>query len=157
MKKKILVFGFGNTSNNLNDVAVCVIDYLRKRSNDNNLDLVDSTSCEHNLSECIQSTDQLIVVDSAREDSKAESVRVYEGIEMDAFVTHRSNINMHESNLRDALSMASLKGKLPRHRALIGIRRAAENDSSEMSNLVRKQTIGRACQKIFEITEYWKI
>lgn len=156
MKKKVLVFGFGHSPEDSTDVAVCVVDYLRKRINVNNLELLDSNSCNKNLSECIESTEQLIVIDTNHAPALSDSVRVYEGFEMDAFVNHRNNDDAHEANLRDALSVASSKGKLPRHRALVGIQ-AASAGSDVLSDAAMDLVIGRACQKVFEITEYWKI
>lgn len=156
MKKRVLVFGFGHSAQNTGDVAVCVIDYLRKRSNVNNLELLDSNSSDMNLSECIESTEQLIVIDTNHAHAQSGSVRIYEGFEMDAFVTHRNNSDTHEANLRDALNVASSNGKLPRHRALVGIQ-AASIESDGLSDEAMTLAISRACQKIFEITEYWKI
>ncbi|MDQ1363133.1 MAG: hydrogenase maturation protease [Pseudomonadota bacterium] len=156
MKKKILVFGFGHSPRASSDVAVCVIDYLRQRSNTNNLELLDSNSCDKNLSECIESTEQLIVIDANHAHTRPGSVKVYEGFEMDAFVTHRKNDDTHEANLRDALNAALLNGKLPRHRALIGIQ-ASSFDAHELDETDVNQVINQACHRIFEITEYWKI
>ena len=155
MKKKVLVFGFGHVSQSKNDVAVCVIDYLRNRVNVNNLELLDSNSCEKNLAECIESTEQLIVIDTDHAHARNDSVHVYEGFEMDAFVRHGKNDDTHDDLLRDALSSALQKGKLPRHRALVGIRAAALGEGG--SEVDFNHAVNRACLKIFEITENWKI
>lgn len=156
MKKKVLVFGLGHATQKQNDVAVSVIDYLRKRSHDNSLELVDSVSCGKNLEECIESSEQLIVIDANHAKTQRESVRVYEGFEMDAFVKHRNNEDTHEAYLRDAILKASMKGKLPRHRALVGIQ-TAMNDNFDANQSNMNLAINRACQKVFEITQNWRI
>lgn len=155
MKKKVLVFGFGHISQNKNDVAVCVIDYLRNRNNISDIELLDSNSCEKNLAECIESTDQLIVIDTDHAHIRREVVHVYEGFEMDAFIRHGTGDDTHDVVLRDALNAASLRGKLPRHRALVGIK--ADSNALTSDDLHINQTINRACQKVFEITQNWKI
>ena len=156
MKKRVLVYGFGHVSLNKKDIAVRVIDFLRDRSNVNNLELIDSTTCDKDLSSCIESAEQLIVIDSNHAQARKGSVRVYEGFEMDAFVKHRKNDDAHEAKLCEALSGASRKGKLPRHRALVGID-PVSNEMEDLNEVSMNYTINRACQKVFEITEYWKI
>jgi hydrogenase maturation protease len=155
MKKKVLVFGFGHVSQNKNDIAVCVIDYLRNRSNIQNLELLDSNSCEKNLEEYIESTEQLIVIDADHAHVRSDAVHVYEGFEMDAFIKHNKSDNTHDVALREALNTASRRGRLPRHRALVGIQAVSTEQNSRELNI--SLTISRACQKVFEITENWKI
>lgn len=158
MKKKVLVFGIGDGSQNKKDVSVTVVEYLRNRNknNINNLELLDSISCEKNILECIESTEQLIVIDVDHTHGRHEPVHVYEGFEMDAFLKHRKNNDAHDTVLREALSSALRKGKLPRHRALVGIR-AVMTDNNPVMDAENNYAINRACQKVFEITEYWKI
>lgn len=155
MKKKVLVFGLGQSCRNQPDIAVRVIEYLRNRSNDNNLELIDSTSCKKNLAECIESAEQMIVIDINSDKINPGAVKVYEGFEMDAFIRHRQTRDSQNTALRDAMKNATLKGKLPSHRALVGIDAIqSAQDSAEPEN---NTAVIRACQKIFEITECWKI
>ena len=156
MNKKILVLGLGNILQTDEGIGVHVINYLKKRNSIKNLDLVDGGTHSFSLAGPIEEADKMVVVDTAELNSLPGSVKVFEGIEMDAFVANGKKSSAHEIGLKDALSMALLSGKLPAHRALIGIQPGKFGWGEEPTEKV-KQAIPRASQRVFEITENWKI
>jgi hydrogenase maturation protease len=156
MNKKVLVLGLGNILQTDEGIGVHVINYIRERGCIRNAEIVDGGTHSFSLSGPIEEAEQMVVIDTAELNAPPGSIQVFEGMEMDAFVAHGKKSSAHEIGLKDALSMALLNGKLPPHRALIGIQPEKFGWGEKPTKALEK-AIPRACQKAFEITENWKI
>ncbi len=156
MNKKVLVLGLGNILQTDEGIGIHVINSLKRFNCIKNVELVDGGMHSFNLAVPIEEVDQIVVVDTAQLNSPPGSVKVFEGIEMDAFVANGEKSSAHETGLKDALNTALLDGKLPCHRALVGIQ-PEKLDQGERPTEALEKAIPRACQKVFEITENWKI
>lgn len=116
-----LVLGIGNILLTDEAVGVKVVEHLRAGQGDRpELRLLDGGTLSFNLIEDICAQPQLIVVDAARFDQPAGSVRCFEGAEMDRYLS-RAGRSVHEVGLRDLLDIARLTERLPIRRALVGI------------------------------------
>lgn len=155
MKKKLVVLGLGNTLQTDEGIGVHVVNHLKSHSNIMDVEFVDGGTLGFNLAGPIESADQLIVVDTAELNSTPGSVRVFEGIEMDAFIAVARKTSAHEVGLKDALSMALLEDRLPAHRALVGIQPKQFGWGDRPTEDVAR-AIPAACQKVFEISQNWK-
>ena len=165
MKQKVVVLGLGNTLQTDEGIGVHVVNYLKQQNHIKDIEIIDGGTMSSgtkqslvqlHLVEPIESADQLIVVDTAELNTGPGSVKVFEGIEMDAFISSAKKTSAHEVGLKDALGIALLEGRLPRHRALVGIQPKQFGWGNQPTEDVA-QAIPLACQKIFEITTNWKV
>jgi len=156
MNEKVLVLGLGNILQTDEGIGVHVINRLKEHNFIKNVEFIDGGTHSFNLAGPIEGADKVVVVDTAELNSPPGSVKVFEGIEMDAFVANGKKSSAHEIGLKDALSIALLNGKLPCHRALVGIQ-PEKLEWGERPTKTLEKAIPIACQKVFEITEDWKI
>ena len=156
MNKKVVVLGLGNTLQTDEGIGVHVVNYLKKHNHLTNAEFIDGGTMSFNLVEPIAQADQLIVVDTAELNSLPGSVKVFEGIEMDAFIANGRKSSAHEVGLKDALSIALLEGRLPGHRALVGIQPLKFGWGNQPTQAVA-DAIPKACRKVFEISQNWKV
>jgi hydrogenase maturation protease len=156
MKQKVVVLGLGNTLQTDEGIGVHVVNYLRQHNHIENVEYIDGGTLGFNLVDPIESADKLIVVDTADLNAKPGSVKVFEGIEMDAFIAGGKKTSAHEVGLQDALTMALMQGRLPAHRALVGIQPKQFGWGDSPTEDVA-MAIPVACQKVFEISQNWKV
>jgi hydrogenase maturation protease len=156
MNQKVLVFGMGDTCQTDDGIGVHVINYLKKKNCLKNAEIVDGTLLPTNLTEAFSDIDQLIVIETAEFNSAPGSVKVFEGIEMDAFVTRHKMNCVHKTGLNHILNLTRSHGRLPTHRALVGIQPASLGEGIAPSEKVAR-AIPKACQRVFEISSNWMI
>ncbi|MCB1755009.1 MAG: HyaD/HybD family hydrogenase maturation endopeptidase [Gammaproteobacteria bacterium] len=82
--------------------------------------LLDGGTLSFTLAADIESATHLLVFDAASLRSPPGTVQCFEGAEMDGFLA-KGGRSVHEVGLIDLLDIARLVGRLPEHRALIGI------------------------------------
>ena len=156
MNNKVLILGLGNAKHSDESIGVHVINCLKERSQIPNAEFIHSGMLNGDITDSIENTDCLIVVDMTEMDVAPGSIRVFEGIEMDAFIASHDASLHHETGLKNALSAALRDGRLPSHRALVGVQPRAFDDGYEITEEVAN-AIPYACCKVFEIAENWKI
>jgi hydrogenase maturation protease len=155
MNIKTVVIGLGNTLQTDEGIGVHVVNYLKTQNHMENIEYIDGGTMSFNLVAPIESADRLIVVDTAELNAQPGSVKVFEGTEMDTFVACAKKTSAHEVGLKDALSIALLEGRLPAHRALVGIQPKQFGWGDWPTDEVAR-AIPVACQKVFEISQGWK-
>lgn len=117
-----LVLGLGNTLLGDEGVGVHIIQKLQQENfEQDGITFLDGGTLSFTLAGYIEEADNLIIIDAAQLNKSSGVISVYEGEEMDKFVTGNRNKSVHEVNITDILSLAHLTGHLPEHRALIGI------------------------------------
>ena len=153
---KILVLGLGNTLLTDEGVGVYVIDALAQEDPEGrHADYMDGGTLSFTLAGPIEEAAALIVVDTAQLDEAPGTIRVFEGAEMDEFVGSGKKSSVHEVSLHDLLSIATLEGNLPEHRALIGIQPVELDWGSEPSPAVAA-AIPAACAIVRELLKRWQ-
>ena len=83
--------------------------------------LVDGGTLSFTLVSEIEGAAHLLVLDAARLDAEAGTVRVYEDDDMDRFLSSGRCASVHEVSLLDLLGIAALTGHAPARRALVGV------------------------------------
>jgi len=156
MYRKVVILGLGKQTSECIGIGVCVINHLKKNKSIKNAQFIADEETDLDLIDSIESADQLIVVDTTDLKLLPGDIKIFEGFEMDAFISSGKHQVDHEDELKNALSLALADGKFPAHRALVGIQPGKYGWGNEDNNLVAK-SIPKACQKIFEITENWKV
>ena len=117
-----LVLGLGNTLLGDEGIGVHVIENMQKEYSDlNGVTFLDGGTLSFTLASYIEEADNLIIIDAAQLNSSPGDISVYEGEEMDQFVSGNRNKSVHEVNINDILALAHLTDQLPERRALIGI------------------------------------
>ncbi len=155
MNQKFLVLGLGNTLQTDEGIGVHVINHLQQNNYIDYAEFIDGGTMGFDLVHPIESTDQLVVIDTAELDSAPGSVRVFEGMDMDTFIATARKTSAHEVGLQDALSMALLNGRLPAHRALIGIQPKQFGWGDWPTDEVAG-AIPEVCDRVFELAREWK-
>ncbi|OOG22439.1 peptidase M52 [Thioalkalivibrio denitrificans] len=152
---RTLVLGLGNTLLQDEGIGVHVIGELARLGPDaSGVDYVDGGTLSFTLAGVIVESDALIVVDTAQLDSAPGTVRVFEGAEMDAFVGSGRKTSVHEVSLRDLLAIATLEGRLPARRALIGIQPEVLDWGESLSPAVAA-AVPLACTEVRALLERW--
>lgn len=156
MNKKVLVFGLGDTQHSDDGFGVHVINYLKKQNRLKNAEILDGALLQSNLPESFSDVDQLIVIETAEFNSDPGSVKVFEGIEMDAFVRKDKIACIHKTGINHILNMTRSQGQLPNHRALVCLQPESLSQGNELSEQ-GVTAIPKACKKVFEISVNWVI
>ena len=120
---KTLVLGIGNTLLSDEGVGVHVLEALKNSSSQivQQAEILDGGTLSFTLAHPIENCDQFIVIDAAELKSTPGTVRVFEDLDMDTFITSGNKRSVHEVSLADVMSISLLSGNLPEKRALIGI------------------------------------
>jgi len=100
-----------------------------------NVRVVDGGTLSFTLAEHIDDADLLIVFDAARLDGPPGTVSTFIDKDMDRFLGS-GRCSVHEVGLADLIGMAHLRGNLPRHRALVGVRPGAMGWGEDMTEAV---------------------
>jgi hydrogenase maturation protease len=151
-----LVLGLGNTLLGDEGVGVHIIEKMQQE--DSNLDgitYLDGGTLSFTLAGYIEEADNLIIIDAAQLNSSSGDISVYEGGDMDQFVSSNRNKSVHEVNITDILSLAHLTGHLPERRALIGIQPKFIDWGDTLSEPVT-QAIPKVCKITRELIMRWK-
>jgi hydrogenase maturation protease len=122
---------------------------------DPSLQVLDAGTLGFALLPQVQDCTALIVVDAAREGLAPGTVSVREGAYMDAFVCRRGR-SVHEVGLADLLDMARLSGRLPSHRALIGIEPASVDWGVDCTPAVAS-ALPLAVARVLELLARWHV
>ncbi len=119
---KTLVLGIGNTLLGDEGIGVHVVDRLRRQpAPPADVDFIDGGTLSFVLAEPIEAAESLIVIDAAQLGAAPGTVQIFEGTDMDRFVTNNKHSSVHEVSLYDLLTITLLAGGLPSRRALIGV------------------------------------
>ena len=156
MNNKVLILGLGNAEHSDDGIGIHVINCLKEHCKISNAEFIHVGMLNGDITHTIENTDCLIVVDMTEMDVPPGSIRVFEGIEMDAFITSHDEGPQHETGLKNALNTALRDGRLPSHRALVGVQPKAFDNGYGLTEDVIK-AIPYACCKVFEIAENWKV
>lgn len=149
-----LILGIGNTLLSDEGAGVHVIEYLQSHYPDlPDVTYIDGGTLSFTLSERIEETENLIVIDAAFLNAAPGTVACFVGEEMDAHLG-RGRRSVHEVGLVDLLSIAHLTGHLPRQRALVGIQ-PANLDWGHQPSLPVQQAIPMAAHYVLKILHAW--
>jgi len=151
-----LVLGLGNTLLGDEGIGVHVIQKMQQEYPDlGSVTFLDGGTLSFTLASYIEEADHLIIIDAAQLNSSPGDISVYEGEDMDQFVSSNRNKSVHEVNITDILALAYLTGHLPQRRALIGIQPQFIDWSDSLSESVA-QTIPEICKITFELLMRWE-
>jgi hydrogenase maturation protease len=151
-----LVLGLGNTLLGDEGIGVHVIQNMQNEYPDlNDVTFLDGGTLSFTLAGYIEDASNLIIIDAAQLNSLPGDISVYEGEEMDRFVSSNRNKSVHEVNINDILALAHLAGQLPERRALIGIQPQFIDWSAELSEPVAG-AIPNACKTTRELILRWE-
>lgn len=156
MNIKTLVLGLGDTHHRDDGIGIHVINYLKKNNCIKNADIIDAGKIQTFPANAYSNIDRLIVVETAVFNSHPGAIKVFEGIEMDVFLSEEKNTCIHKSGLDHILSLTRPHGRLPAHRALVGIQPENLNEGSTPSKHVAK-AIPKACHRVFQISSNWVV
>ena len=156
MNADVLVLGLGNTLLGDEGAGVHVVRYLLEQAPQApGVRYLDGGTLSFALTDSIQSTDALIVIDAAELGAEAGTVRCYRDQEMDAFVGSNRKRSVHEVSLLDLLAVAALTDRLPKRRALVGIQPQSV-DWSDTPTTCIAAAIPAAGQRVLELVSEWR-
>lgn len=102
----------------------------------------------------IEDAASFIAVDAALFGAEPGTVRVFEGLEMDAQLSGRKR-SAHEVALFDLMATAALNGHLPARRALVAVEPASTALGLEPTPAVAA-AIPRLCESVHALIQRWK-
>lgn len=154
---KVLVLGIGNTLLSDEGVGVHVIQALRQGhlADRDDVELLDGGTLSFTLAGPIQDADALIVVDAAQLKSSPGTLRVFEGEDMDRFLTSNRKSSVHEVGLTDLRAIALLAGHWPERRAMVAIQ-PEKLDWGEFPTEPVAAAIPEACGHIESLIGAWR-
>lgn len=154
---KVLVLGIGNTLLSDEGVGVHVIQALGQGSlaGLDDVELLDGGTLSFTLAGPIQDSDALIVVDAAQLKSSPGTLRVFQGEDMDRFLTSNRKSSVHEVGLTDLRAIAMLAGHWPERRAMVAIQ-PEKVDWGEFPTKPVAAAIPEACERIESLIGAWR-
>lgn len=152
---KTVVLGIGNTLLSDEGVGIHVLNALSATPLSlGQVDLVDGGTLSFTLAVPIEEADALIVVDAAQLRSPPGTLQVFEGEEMDRFLTGQKKSSVHEVGLTDLMTIAKLTERWPEKRALVAIQ-PEKVDWGDVPTPDVRAAIPEACRRIQSILEHW--
>jgi hydrogenase maturation protease len=154
--RKTLVLGIGNTLLSDEGVGVHVIEALRGRfAAADEVELLDGGTLSFTLAGPIEEADALVVVDAAELKSDPGAIMIFEGADMDAFLTGNRKSSVHEVGLIDLMAIAHLAGHWPAQRALVAIQ-PEKVDWGEAPTEKVAAAVPLACKHIQDLIGTWR-
>ncbi len=150
-----VILGLGNPLRGDDGAGLLAMEALRTRSPRQDCRFVDGGTLSFPLTEVLGEAARLIVIDAARFDAPAGTVRVFVDEAMDDFVARHPCSSVHEVGLAELLDMVRLLDALPAPRALIGIRPRSVDWSPVPSPEVAA-AIPRACEQARTLLAAWQ-
>jgi len=152
-----LVLGLGNTLLGDEGIGVHVVQTLEQKCVDlSDVTFLDGGTLSFTLAGYIEDCDHLIIIDAAQLHSIPGTISVYEGDDMDRFITKNRNKSVHEVNVTDILALSHLTGHLPERRALIGIQPQFIDWSDSLSDPVAN-AIPAVCDITQQLIQRWRL
>ena len=151
---KTLVLGIGNTLLTDEGVGVHVLHQLSNDPLPDDVRLLDGGTLSFTLAVPIEEAEALIVVDAANLMAVPGTWQVFEGEEMDRFLSSRRQASVHEVGLTDLRSIAMLAGHWPQRRALVAIQ-PKRTDWGESPTPSVAAAIAPVCGAIRKQIEAW--
>lgn len=150
-----LVLGLGNLLLGDDGAGVHAIQKLQQDFPAfNGATFLDGGTLSFTLVGYIEESDNLIILDAAQLNSPPGTISVFEGENMDRFVTGNRNKSVHEVTITDVLAFAHLNGHLPQRRALVGIQPQRIDWSDSLSEPV-VQAIPHVCRITHDLIMRW--
>jgi len=151
---KVLVMGVGNTLMQDDGVGIHVIEALAADPERHpSLQIIDGGTIGLALLPEIEDADAVIVVDASELKAEPGAIAVFHGREIDAQLSGKKR-TVHEVALLDLFSAASIRGRLPRRRALVAIQPACTDWGTESTATVHA-AIEPACALINGLASDW--
>lgn len=152
---KTLVLGIGNTLLADEGIGIHVLKALSASPlPEDRVELIDGGTLSFTLAVAIEQADALIVVDAAQLQAAPGTLQVFEGEDMDRFLTHQRRSSVHEVGLTDLMNMARLTERWPEKRALVAIQ-PEKVDWGEYPSPAVQAAIPSACRAIEALLEGW--
>ena len=118
----VLILGVGNTLLSDEGAGVHALEALRDQLGERpGLTFLDGGTLSFTLAGPVADCDALIVLDTAQLHEAPGTLRVFEGAEMDEFLTTGPKTSVHEVSLMEVLGIARIQDRLPARRALVGV------------------------------------
>lgn len=150
---KFLVLGVGNTLLQDDGVGIHVAEALRQFA-ESDLDIVDGGTIGLALLPQLESADAVIIVDAADLGEAPGSLKVFLDREVDRHLSGQRR-SVHEVAVLDLLAAADIRGRRPRHCALVAIQPRSTDWGLEPTPEVW-QAIQPACESIAKLTQRWR-
>ncbi len=128
-----LVLGFGNVLLSDDGAGVQVVARLREELGAEAADFIDAGTLSFSLLPYIETTDAMLAIDAADIEGAPGAIRLFEGADMDTFLSTARRRTVHEVGLIDLLDMARLRDCLPCRRALLCLQPARIDWSEDLS------------------------
>lgn len=154
-KKAILVLGVGNSLLTDDGAGLHVLAELQRLGLPAGMRLCDGGTIGLALLTEIEAASALIAVDACELKAAPGTLRVFEGIEMDAALGG-SKRTAHEVALADLLDAARLSGALPLRRALVGVQPAFTGWGLLPGPEVA-EAIPRAAAAVLALADAWRL
>lgn len=152
--KKVLVMGVGNTLMQDDGVGIHVIEALAADPESHpSLQIIDGGTIGLALLPEIEDADAVIVVDASELNAEPGTIAVFRGREIDQQLSGKKR-TVHEVALLDLFSAASIRGRLPRQRALVAIQPACTDWGTGSTPPVRA-ALAAACAAINGLARDW--
>lgn len=154
---KTIILGVGNTLLSDEGVGIHVLGALSARGLPaEGIDLIDGGTLSFTLAVPIEEADALIVVDAAQLKSPPGTLRLFEGEDMDRFLSGQKKSSVHEVGLTDLMTIAKLTERWPAKRALVAIQ-PEKVDWGDAPTPAVQLAIPEACRRIEALLEDWHV
>ncbi|UCB47067.1 MAG: hydrogenase maturation protease [Spirochaetota bacterium] len=146
-KKKIAVVGVGNTLMADEGSGVRVIDELKSRGYEGEVDLIDAGTSFFNIVQDVESYDKLIIVDAVKGGGKPGTI--YRFKLSDTETERLGSLTVHDIGVVQSLKLYSINHRIPEEIVFFGIEPSKIELSMEISGIL-EPAISRLVVKVIE-------
>lgn len=151
-----LVLGIGDADRQDDGAGILALRQLRQEHGDSvDVRFVEAAGPSLDLYRLIESTEALIVIDTAELDEKPGTVREFQGLAADYALDATGRRGEDSASFADLLSMAWISGRLPKRRAVIGIQPDKVEEGGEPTEAVR-DAIPDAVRRALALLRSWE-
>ena len=147
-----VVIGLGNPLMGDDGAGLAALDVLRDQWRMEDVELVDGGTWGMSLLPTIEDADRVLFVDAIVAGGKPGDVAILERDRLPIYFTRK--LSPHQTDLRDVLAAAELRGTLPAESIAIGVEPASVALGTELSPQVQRAMVPLVAAVIMQLTRW---
>lgn len=152
-KDKPVIIGLGNPLFQDEGLGIHVIYQLMQEKIADQAELIDGGTDALALLGIVEATEYLLIIDAVSGDGPAGSIQRVNGQEIPLFLAVK--VSPHQIGMQEVLALASLRGRLPDHMALIGIQPQSMDWGTELTTTVADM-VPQLIKLVYEQVDAWR-
>lgn len=151
-KVKPVILGLGNPLFQDEGLGIHLIHQLMQEELDDRADLIDGGTDALSLLGIVEEAQYLLIIDAVNADQPAGRIQYIVGQDIPLLMSDK--MSAHQIGFQEVLTLASLRGRLPCHMALIGVQPQSLDWGTELSPPVAS-TLTTVKEMVYAQIDFW--